>query len=140
MYHGEQDSGIPAHAWEWEPRPTVLSVTQNSDGRARCTGLLAETGCEQLSGAQHRALLCHLANECLDKEPLRLLLSHRLDSAEGVKKHLREGLASDRVKLKVGRRALPSLFLHYFPRVGALSSCACTVQPSRRLNAAPFCL
>jgi hypothetical protein len=68
-------------------------------GRARA-GLLAELGCEQLSAAQHRTLLCHLADECLDREPLRQLLAHRLDSAEGVKKHLREGLASDRVKLK----------------------------------------
>lgn len=67
-------------------------------------GLLGEIGAEQLSEAQHQTLLCHLAHECLDKDPLRGLLSARLEVAEGLKKGMREAVAEDKGKLKARAR------------------------------------
>lgn len=48
----------------------------------------------------HRELLCHLCNESLDRDPLRSLLSARMENAEGVKKEMREAAAGDKGKIK----------------------------------------
>ena len=64
--------------------------------------LLESVGAEVLPQRYHRALLVHLCNEALDKEPLRGLLAARMDSAEGIKKDLRDALAEDKGRLRVG--------------------------------------
>lgn len=63
--------------------------------------MLGERGAEEVPAEYHRSILCHLCNEALDREPLRVMLAARMENAEGVKKEMREAVAEDKGKLKV---------------------------------------
>ncbi len=64
--------------------------------------MLGERGAEDVPPQLHRELLCHLCNESLDRDPLRGLLSARMENAEGVKKEMREAAVGDKGKIKAG--------------------------------------
>ncbi|CAL5227755.1 g10774 [Coccomyxa viridis] len=63
-------------------------------------GLLGDQGCETLEADLHRSLLCHLCDEALDREPLRVLLTRRMDWAENVRKDMRDAAAEDKGRIK----------------------------------------
>ncbi len=65
-----------------------------------CAGLLGDQGCETLAAGLHRSLLCHLCDEALDREPLRVLLTRRMDWAENVRKDMRDAAAEDKGRIK----------------------------------------
>ena len=69
--------------------------------------LLGDQGCETLAAGLHRSLLCHLCDEALDREPLRVLLNRRMDWAESVRKDMRDAAAEDKGRIKA-RPAHPS--------------------------------
>ena len=62
--------------------------------------MLGDRGCETLEAGLHRSLLCHLCDEALDREPLRVLLMRRMDWAENVKKEMRDAAAEDKGRIK----------------------------------------
>ncbi|CAK0750991.1 hypothetical protein CVIRNUC_002033 [Coccomyxa viridis] len=62
--------------------------------------LLGDQGCETLTASLHRCLLCHLCDEALDREPLRALLTRRMDWAENVRKEMRDAAAEDKGRIK----------------------------------------
>lgn len=62
--------------------------------------MLGDCGCETLEAGLHRSLLCHLCDEALDREPLRVLLTRRMDWAENVKKEMRDAAAEDKGRIK----------------------------------------
>ena len=65
-----------------------------------CADLLGDRGCETLTASLHRCLLCHLCDEALDREPLRALLTRRMDWAENVRKEMRDAAAEDKGRIK----------------------------------------
>jgi hypothetical protein len=93
--------------------------------------MLGENGAEVLPAPYHRAVLCHLCNESLDREPLRVMLAARMENAEGVKKEMREAVAEDKGKLKV--RSKESLKPVVGPGVGVLHCIigSCSVSPAQ---------
>ncbi len=62
--------------------------------------MLGDQGCETLAAGLHRSLLCHLCDEALDREPLRVLLNRRMDWAESVRKDMRDAAAEDKGRIK----------------------------------------
>ena len=65
-----------------------------------CAGLLGDHGCETLAAESHRSLLCHLCDEAMDREPLRVLLTRRMDWAENVRKEMRDAAVQDKGRIK----------------------------------------
>ena len=66
--------------------------------------MLGDRGCETLTASLHRCLLCHLCDEALDREPLRALLTRRMDWAENVRKEMRDAAAEDKGRIKASRQ------------------------------------
>ena len=76
-----------------------------------CAGLLGDQGCETLEAGLHRSLLCHLCDEALDREPLRVLLTRRMDWAENVRKDMRDAAAEDKGRIKASPASLSNALL-----------------------------
>lgn len=93
-------------------------------------GMLGERGAEDVPPQLHRELLCHLCNESLDRDPLRALLSARMENAEGVKKEMREAAAGDKGKIKA---CCLSLF-QYLSSFSQLMLCTCFFLVEQRFQ------
>jgi hypothetical protein len=88
------------------------------------TGTLGCDGVAALGEAEHRALLHYLCDEALDREGMRDHLQYRLDSADAVKKDMREIIAEDKGKLKVRDSPLPIHLGRSFVFVACIMSLA----------------